>query len=76
MAELLLVAQAALGALLIAGGAAVAALHVIYGGVALLVVPAAIAYVGAGAGRREALTLALACLFLLGVLLRAAATAA
>jgi hypothetical protein len=49
---------------------------VIYGGVALLVVPAAIAYVGAGAGRREALTLALACLFLLGVLLRAAATAA
>lgn len=75
VAELLLAAQALLGALLLAGGAAVAGLHLVYGVVALLALPLAISYVGGRTGRWEALTLALACLFLLGVLLRATVTA-
>lgn len=77
VAELLVLAQGALGGLLLLGGAPAGglALHVVYGGVAALVLPGAIAYNRGRAGRWEALVLAAACLFLLGVVIRAFETA-
>lgn len=77
VAQLLLLAQGALGTLMLAGGAPLAgqALHVIYGVVAALVIPAALAYNRGRATRWEALVLAAACLFLLGVVIRAFETA-
>lgn len=77
VAQLLLVAQALLGAALLAGGAAGLglALHVVYGVIALLVLPGAIWYNRGRAGRWEALVLAATCLFLLGVVIRAFETA-
>lgn len=77
VAQLLLLAQGALGLLLLAGGAGLAgmALHIIYGVVAALVIPAALAYNRGRASRWEALILAAACLFLLGVVIRAFETA-
>jgi hypothetical protein len=78
VAELLLVAQALLGlALLVAGGQpARVALHIIYGVVAVVCLPAALAYNRGRATRWEALVFAAACLFLLGVVIRAFETAA
>jgi len=51
------------------------ALHSIYGVVAALCLPAAMAYNRGRAGRWEALIFAATCLFLLGVVIRAVATA-
>ncbi len=78
VAELLLVAQALLGlTLLLAGGQpARSALHIIYGVVAIACLPAALAYNRGRSTRWEALVLAAACLFLLGVVIRAFETAA
>lgn len=78
VAELLLIAQGTLGGLLLAGGvpAGALALHIIYGVVAALVIPGALAYTRGRTTRWEALLLAAACLFLLGVVIRAFETAA
>jgi heme A synthase len=77
VAELLLAAQVLLGVLIVLGGVPLGplALHVIYGVVAALVIPAVAAYVGERDGRREALILAGTCLFLLGMVGRAFETA-
>jgi len=76
VAQLLITAQGLLGGLLFAGGApAGLALHSIYGVVAALCLPAAMAYNRGRAGRWEALIFAATCLFLLGVMIRAVATA-
>ena len=77
VAELLIVAQGALGVLLLVagGGAELYALHAVYGVVAALCLPGALAYCRGRAGRWEALTYVAVCVFLLGVLARAAATA-
>ncbi len=76
-AALLIVAQGLLGAMLLAraGWPPAMALHAIYGIVAMIGLPTALAYCRGRSGRREALALAAACLFLLGVVIRAYATA-
>lgn len=78
VAELLLVAQALLGLLLLVddGQPGRLALHIIYGAVALACLPAALAYNRGRSSRWEALVLAAACFFLLGVVIRAFETAA
>ncbi|MFQ3663439.1 MAG: hypothetical protein SNJ69_13720 [Chloroflexaceae bacterium] len=78
VAQLLIVAQCGLGALLLARNLALAgplALHIIYGVVAVLLLPGAIAYNRGRAGRGEALVFATICLFLLVVVARAYETA-
>lgn len=77
VAQLLILTQGALGATLLVGarGGAGLALHSMYGVVAALCLPAALAYNRGRAGRWEALIYAAVCLFLLGVLLRAFETA-
>jgi hypothetical protein len=76
MAELLIIAEALLGLPLLFGVARPAhlALHIVYGAVALALIPGAIAYGRGRARRRDALTYAAVCLFLLGVALRAKLT--
>jgi hypothetical protein len=76
VAQLLLLAQALLGGLLLVAGARAPALHLVYGAVILAVIPGARSYVGARAGRREALILSGVCLFLLALLIRTGLTAA
>lgn len=78
IAELLIVAQSLLGLALLfrAGFPAGLALHMIYGGVAVACLPAALAYNRGRATRWEALVLAAASLFLLGVVIRAYETVA
>ncbi|NNJ13231.1 hypothetical protein EKD04_023175 [Chloroflexales bacterium ZM16-3] len=73
VAELLIIAEALLGAPLLLGGARPAglAMHMVYGAVALGLLPGVIAYSRGRAGRREALIYAAVCLFLLGVAMRA-----
>jgi hypothetical protein len=77
VAELLILAQGALGLALAAGGARMEGLplHSVYGVVAALCLPAALGYNRGRAGRWEALIYAAACLFLLGVIGRAYQTA-
>lgn len=77
VAELLVIAQAVLGVLLVFGGAPLAplGLHIVYGVIAVLVIPVAIAYTRGRTTRWEALILAAGCLFLLGVVLRSFETA-
>jgi len=78
VAQLLIVAQCGLGALLLARNLALAgplALHLIYGIVALLLLPGAMAYNRERAGRGEALVFATICLMLLVVVARAYETA-
>lgn len=77
VAQLLIMAQGLLGVslLFVSGAPAGLALHGIYGLVAAGCLPAAIAYNRGRAGRWEALIFAAVCLFLLGVLIRAVATA-
>jgi hypothetical protein len=76
MAQLLILAEAALGLALLIGAARPArlALHIVYGVVACALLPAARAYSRRRADRWAALTYAGACLFLLGVAIRAAQT--
>lgn len=78
VAELLVIAQAVLGGLLALGGAPLGrlGLHIVYGVVAVLVIPVALAYTRGRTTRWEALILAAGCLFLLGVVLRSFETAA
>jgi hypothetical protein len=73
VAELLIIAEALLGLPLLFDAARPArlALHIVYGGVALALIPGAIAYGRGRAGRWDALTYAAVCLFLLGVAMRA-----
>jgi hypothetical protein len=73
VAELLIIAEALLGLPLLFGAARPArlALHLIYGAVALALLPGAILYSRGRAGRWDALTYAAVCLFLLGVAMRA-----
>ncbi len=74
--ELLIIAEALLGLPMLLGAAwpARLAMHMVYGAVALALLPGAIAYGRGRAGRRQALTYATVCLFLLGVAMRAALT--
>ncbi|MEI7772490.1 MAG: hypothetical protein WCI67_21050 [Chloroflexales bacterium] len=76
VAELLIVAEALLGLPLLLGAARPArmAMHLVYAAVALALLPGAIAYGRGRAGRREALTYAAVCLFLLGVAMRSGLT--
>jgi hypothetical protein len=75
--ELLVVAQGLLGALLLFGGVPLGllGLHLVYGAVAVLVIPVALAYSGERSSRWDALILVAGCVFLLGVVERAIATA-
>jgi hypothetical protein len=77
VAQLLIIAQGALGLALVAGGARTPGLplHSVYGVVAAICLPAALGYNRGRGGRWEALIYAAACLFLLGVLARAYQTA-
>jgi hypothetical protein len=77
VAQLLITAQGALGLALLAGGGRTPGLplHIVYGAVAALCLPAALAYNRGRGGRWEALIFAAACLFLLGVIARAYQTA-
>ncbi|NWF80744.1 MAG: hypothetical protein HXY37_11945 [Chloroflexi bacterium] len=78
VAQLLIGAQCLLGAILLARAPAAAgglALHIVYGVVALLGLPGALAYNRGRGGRWEALIFAAVCLFLLGVVIRAFETA-
>lgn len=77
VAQLLILAQGALGLALLAGGprAPGLPLHIVYGVVAALCLPAALGYNRGREGRWEALIYAAACLFVLGVLARAYQTA-
>ncbi len=78
VAQLLIVAQCALGALLLARNLALAgplALHIIYGAVAVLLLPGVIAYNRGRTGRGEALMFATICLLVLVVVARAYETA-
>jgi hypothetical protein len=71
--ELLIVAEGALGLILLGSGAMPRglALHIVYGAVAALVLPAVHLLNRGRRGRWEALTFAAACLFLLGIAIRA-----
>ena len=73
VAELLILAECALGLILLLSGALPAglALHIVYGAVAALVLPGVHLFNRGRRGRWEALTFAAACLFLLGVAIRA-----
>ena len=76
VAELLIIAQALLGLPLLFAAAQPArlAMHIVYGGVALALLPAASAYARGRVGRGQAVFYAVMCLFLLGVAMRAALT--
>ncbi|NJN17293.1 MAG: hypothetical protein HC822_13995 [Oscillochloris sp.] len=73
VAQLLLTAEAFLGLILfIAGGApGRLALHLIYGAVAILILPAAWLWLRDHRGRRNALSYSAICLFLAGIAIRA-----
>ena len=76
VAQLLIIAQCALGLILLVGAPRPGLpLHIVYGAVAALCLPAALRYNRGRGGRWEALIFAAACLFLLGVLARAYQTA-
>ncbi len=74
--ELLIIAEALLGIPLLLGAAQPVrlAMHIVYGGVALALLPGAITYGRGRAGRGQALIYAAVCLFLLGVAMRARLT--
>ena len=76
VAEWLIVAEFVMGGLLLLGGRrpAEAALHIVYGVVAVLTLPAAFVYMRERDERAAQLVYALACFFLGGVLLRALQT--
>lgn len=76
--QLLLVAQSLLGLALLMGEAEPGrlGLHIVYGVVAVACLPAAFIYNRGRNTRWEALVLAAACLFLLGIVIRAFETAA
>lgn len=76
VAEWLMVAEFAMGGLLLLGGRRPAepALHIVYGAVAVLALPAAFVYMRGRDARAAQLVYALACLFLGGILLRALQT--
>ena len=75
--ELLYVAQGIVGGLLFLGGARLArpAVHILYGVLMVIVLPATFAYLRGRDERREALIYGLMGLFLAGVALRAIVTA-
>jgi hypothetical protein len=74
--ELLALAQAAVGAVMLVGGAQPArAVHILYGLTSVVALPGVYAYTRGRDDRRATLVYALLCLFLLGVSLRAAGTA-
>lgn len=76
VAEWLVVAELVVGALLLLGGRwpAEPALHIVYGVVAVLTLPAAFVYMRGRDERAAQLVYALACFFLGGILLRALQT--
>lgn len=75
--QLLIVAQALLGVLLLfaGGNAARLALHITYGVIAVLSLPITYMYVRGRQGRWENLIYALVCIVLIGVVIRAWETA-
>jgi hypothetical protein len=74
--ELLFIAQAVLGATLYFSGRPLAqAVHVLYGALGVIALPAAYAYTRGGVERRDSLIYGIVCLFLFGVALRAITTA-
>lgn len=74
--ELLMLAQFIIGVLLALNGrqAARPSLHIIYGVVAILVVPGAWRYIRGRDPRQQQIVYALTCLFLCGIALRALGT--
>ncbi|NTU81783.1 MAG: hypothetical protein HGA45_20810 [Chloroflexales bacterium] len=77
VAQLLIVAQCLLGLIQLFGDVRLGrmALHIVYGVVAASCLPGAFLYNRGRAGRWEALVFAAVCLFLLGIVIRAFATA-
>lgn len=74
--ELLFVSQGAVGVMLLLGGAAPGRwVHILYGVLSVISLPAAFAYLQGQDTRREALVYGLVGLFLAGVALRAMTTA-
>jgi hypothetical protein len=74
--ELLLLLQGALGALLwLEGQRPGRGIHILYGIVAVITLPAYYAYTKGQDDRRAALAYGLICLFLVGIAMRAATTA-
>jgi heme A synthase len=77
IAEGLMIVQALLGvALLLTGRAPGRSIHILYGVLAVISIPAALAYLRTGSGRREALLYGLATLVIFGFTVRAITTAA
>jgi hypothetical protein len=74
--ELLMLAQFILGVILVIGGlqAARQAIHILYGVVAIIVLPGTFAYTRGRDGRWERLIYVTVCLFLCGIALRAVTT--
>jgi len=76
LGEVLILAQAALGVLLwLEGERPGRGIHIVYGIVAALTLPAYYAYSKGQDDRRATFTYGLICLFLVGIVLRAATTA-
>jgi hypothetical protein len=74
--EVVFVLQAVLGGVLYFSGFTLAnAVHILYGALGVITLPAAYAYTRGATNRREALIYAIVCLFLFGVSLRAISTA-
>jgi hypothetical protein len=77
IAEILYLAQATLGVLMLLGGAVLAGrgIHVLYGAVSVLVIPGVFAYTRGDVERRVQLVYGVSFLFLVGIALRAISTA-
>ena len=74
--EVVFILQAVLGGVLYFSGFPLAkAVHILYGALGVLAVPAAYTYTRGGTERRDALIYGFVCLFLFGVALRAITTA-
>ncbi len=75
--EIVFIVEAALGVTMWAQGLRPArVIHILYGVVAVITIPAAFAFTRGQATRREAMLYGFICLFLAGIAIRAATTAA
>jgi len=74
--EVVFIIQAVLGGVLYFTGFTLSnMIHILYGALGILTLPAAFAYTRGATNRRESLIYAIICLFLFGVALRAISTA-
>lgn len=74
IAEILIVLQGAVGFFLLFRGAQQHFMHILYGIVAILIIPGIFAYTKGDEHRRAMLLYGVGCLFLIGILLRATMT--